>query len=329
LLDFSNVGIGYATAQILLLQGCTIILACRDVKKAQKARDGLLFQLQLHKPDLWFDKGAERVIVIEDKCDLADLDAVRRYASAIIDKLQASSKGIDYLINNAGMLPNTYQLSPQGFELTYASNMLGSFLLTSLLLPSMKQDGRIIQTSSAAVYFALKVREDDLNGERFLLRGWQKKHEGQPMNYLRSMAVYSQSKAMQAVFTLSLQDKLLTCSEYAGKDITVHACHPGLVTSTLWNRSDVSSSARSLYRLFTYLTSFVIYKFGIREQEAAVNLVYLATAEKPAQLEYRGKFWDRLHTKYLPASILDQAGRNKVWKRWELDAGLSKDEKLV
>lgn len=308
--------------------------------------------MQLRRPDLWFAGGRERVILLEDAaCDLSDLESVRKFASALASELAKRNKEgkrgtIDYLINNAGMVPHVHGTSKQGHEITYATNMLGAFLLTHLLLTLMSEDGRVVQCSSGALYFARaehpghhhesRRRSSHRNGtsSSFPANGIATLHErkskrseahkDREMSFYESMALYASSKAQQAMFTITLQERLSDGDhEHSKKNISVHACHPGLVTSTIWKRYDTTASwLRTTIMQLSFITSFTVRWFGIREEQGALNLVWLATAEKPHDPKHRGQFWDRMKRKHLPVSVTDRAVREATWAMWERDSGV-------
>jgi len=124
----ANSGIGLAVAQILGSRGAEIVLACRDRDKGRAAA----------RTVPGHDKG--RVDV--RRVDLTDLESVRAFA----DGLTAQTGPIDVLVNNAGVLGAPYRLTPEGVDQHFAANHLGHFLLTTLLLPSIRE--RVVITGS-------------------------------------------------------------------------------------------------------------------------------------------------------------------------------------
>jgi NAD(P)-dependent dehydrogenase (short-subunit alcohol dehydrogenase family) len=124
-------GLGKATAEGLARLGATVRLVVRDAALAAPT----LADLRHEIPDATF---------LADECDIADLDAVRRYAAGLTDPIHA-------LIHNAGVLPAHRTESPQGHELTLATHVLGPLLLTELLRPNLA-DGRVILVASGGMY---------------------------------------------------------------------------------------------------------------------------------------------------------------------------------
>src|SRR6202140_4176273 len=109
-------GIGRVTSRELAQAGRTVVMLCRDVRAAQGVREQIIGQLP-----------AAAIYVVQ--CDLASLASVRSSAEAV----RARFGAIGLLINNAGMVSSRRRMSIDGFDLTFATNHLGPFLLTALL----------------------------------------------------------------------------------------------------------------------------------------------------------------------------------------------------
>ena len=182
-------GLGLATALGLLRLGATVHLVVRDPGKAAGVRADLLRQVP---------GGAVEI----HRCDVADLDDVRRFAG----DFAARVPHLDVLVHNAGALPTTRAESPQGHELTMALHVLGPTLMTELLLPSLAgRDARVILVTSGGMY-AQRLRDDDPE----YLRG----------DYSGTTA-YARSKRAQVELLPLLQDR------WGAAGVTVHATHPG------------------------------------------------------------------------------------------------------
>ena len=188
-----NSGIGRATARELARKGATVVLACRDLRKAQTARAGILGAV----PD-----GKVEVA----KLDLADLSSVRAFAKAELDRRTP----LDLLVNNAGRFVPTRQTTADGFELTLGGNHLGHFALTGLLLPALLDTpaARVVSVSSIA-HKSGRIDFDDLQGEH-------KKY--------RPFAVYAQSKLANLLFGLELDRRFRRAGVAAHSIIA----HPGV-----------------------------------------------------------------------------------------------------
>jgi NAD(P)-dependent dehydrogenase (short-subunit alcohol dehydrogenase family) len=136
--------------------------------------------------------------------DLADLGSVRAFAGAWQGDL-------DILVNNAGVMATPERRTRDGFELQIATNHLGPFALTNLLLPSITD--RVV-TVSSGVHRIGRMRLDDLNWERARYMRW---------------GAYSQSKLANLLFTGELQRRL----DAAGSPVRALAAHPGYAATNL------------------------------------------------------------------------------------------------
>src|SRR5262245_2363025 len=113
----ANSGLGLATTRQLAKRGAHVVMAVRNESKGRQALAGLADELPGARLEL-------RLL------DLADLDSVRAYA----DRVHADGLRVDVLVNNAGVMMPPRTLSPQRHESQFASNHLGHFALTGLLL---------------------------------------------------------------------------------------------------------------------------------------------------------------------------------------------------
>lgn len=191
----ANVGIGKETAMDIARRGARVILACRDLEKAEKAAASIREQT-----------GNGNVLV--HKLDLASLESVRAFAK----KIQDTETQLDVLVNNAGIMRCPKWKTEEGFEMQFGVNHLGHFLLTNLLLELLKKSApsRIVNVSSI-VHTKGKINFDDINMDQ--------KYD--------SAASYSQSKLANVLFTRELA-KLLV-----GTGVTANSLHPGVVLTDL------------------------------------------------------------------------------------------------
>ncbi|HET8705508.1 MAG TPA: SDR family NAD(P)-dependent oxidoreductase, partial [Pseudomonadales bacterium] len=129
-----NSGIGKATAKALARAGATVIIACRD---AYKAHDAVA--------EIQADTGSSKVEFMP--LDLADFNSIRNFTQLFLAKYSK----LHVLINNAGVIFLRKNLTENGFEAQFGINHLGHFLLTNLLLDTLKKSApsRIITVSSA------------------------------------------------------------------------------------------------------------------------------------------------------------------------------------
>jgi NAD(P)-dependent dehydrogenase (short-subunit alcohol dehydrogenase family) len=209
-------GIGLETARVLARRGATVILACRQVDRAERIADAIradAIRADGTRADGTRAAGSPdsvRVVPL----DLADLASVRAAAAEIA----ACCPRLDLLINNAGVMSPPYQRTEDGFELTFAVNHLGPFALTGLLLNQLlaAPGARVVTVSSVAHRYGT-MHFDDLNFE----------------GGYADEAAYGQSKLANLLFTYELQARLTG----AGAQLSALAAHPGVVRTDLWRTS--------------------------------------------------------------------------------------------
>jgi NAD(P)-dependent dehydrogenase (short-subunit alcohol dehydrogenase family) len=196
----ANSGIGLATASMLAARGATVVLACRDNEKAGRAADQIVART-----------GAEPAMVRVVRLDLAALTSIR----AAADEIRSSFCTLDLLINNAAVMRPPCQRSADGLELTFATNHLGHFALTGLLLDRLlaAPGSRIVTVSSVGHRDGI-MRWIDLQFE----------------DGYRADDAYAQSKLANLLFTFELQ----ACLQEAGACTIALAAHPGLARTSLW-----------------------------------------------------------------------------------------------
>jgi NAD(P)-dependent dehydrogenase (short-subunit alcohol dehydrogenase family) len=200
-------GLGLETAKVLARRAATVVLACRNPAKAERAADLIRAE-----------DGRASVRVIH--LDLASLTSIRAAASEI----RATCPRLDLLINNAGVMGVPQQRTEDGFELTFGTNHLGHFALTGLVLDRLLATaGSRIVTVSSAGHTGGVMRFDDLHFER----GY------------RATPAYWQSKLANLLFTYELQARL----DAAGAPTIALAAHPGVVRTDLWRTSSALERA--------------------------------------------------------------------------------------
>ena len=193
-------GIGTAVATELAARGAHVVLAVRDTAKGARTAAAIA------GTDA---KGAGAKGTTEvRRLDLADLASVRDFAAGWTGP-------IDLLINNAGVSTPDRRLSADGFELQFATNHLGPFALTTLLLPQIT--GRVVTVSSQAERTG-RLDFDDLNWERT------------PYKQTRA---YGNSKLANLLFTAELQRRLTA----SGSPVRAMAAHPGFVDTAMYDES--------------------------------------------------------------------------------------------
>jgi NAD(P)-dependent dehydrogenase (short-subunit alcohol dehydrogenase family) len=255
----ANTGIGRAAAEGLASRGAHVILACRNPEKAETARREITEKTS--NPNVRF------VIV-----DFANQKSIRDFARTLPeDRLHV-------LVNNAGIWTRKRQESPDGIELTWATNVLGYFLLTSLLLDRLKKaaPARIVNVASDL------ARDLDLTDVEFKRRPY------------KGITVYAQSKQANRMWTRALARRL------EGSSVTANSMHPGGVKTELVGKSGgLLGSVASVYMNFA----------GRSWEKGADTVVWLSASPEVHGLT--GKFfYDR---KERPCRFDNPKEEEKLW----------------
>jgi dehydrogenase/reductase SDR family member 12 len=232
-------GLGLAAAEGFARLGAAVRLLARSEQRGERARATVVER-----------SGNSDVQV--SLCDLSDLEAVRLLA----ERFSAQTPRLDVLVNNAGAMAGERTLSVDGIELTFATNVLGPFLLTNLLVPLLEQSkpARIVNVSSGGMY-TQRIHPDDL----------QMAHED-----FDGPAAYARTKRAQVILTE------LWAKRLRGTGVVVHAMHPGWV--------DTPGLKSSLPRFYS-LTKRLLRT----PQEGADTIVWLGAAVEPGRSS--GGFW--------------------------------------
>ena len=197
----ANSGIGYEAALALAKKGANVVLACRSPERSQAAADRIR-------------AAAPKANLELAPLDLSSLRSVRSFA----EWFQRTHERLDVLVNNAGVMAIPRQLTEDGFELQLATNHLGHFALTGLLLGRMLTSAnagapsRIVNVSSM-VHTIGRFDWSDLQMER---------------RYSKWLA-YGRSKLANLLFTYELARRL----EARGAPVIAVACHPGYAATNL------------------------------------------------------------------------------------------------
>lgn len=192
----ANTGIGRETALDLATRGAKVYLACRDLSKAEATKQDIVQQ-----------SGNVNVFVMS--LDLSSLESVRKF----VTEYQQRETKLHILINNAGVMAiEGRQTTKDGLEMQIGTNHFGHFLLTMLLLDTIKASApaRIINVSSSAHKFG-EINRKDLQSEKCYSK-W---------------SAYCQSKLANVLFTRELSNRL------TGTNVTANSLHPGAVRTDL------------------------------------------------------------------------------------------------
>jgi NAD(P)-dependent dehydrogenase (short-subunit alcohol dehydrogenase family) len=217
----ANSGLGLETARVLAAHGATVVLAGRNPVTIAAAAD----ELRREQPDATVDTA---------ELDLASLAAVKTAAEG----LAARYPRLDLLINNAGVMFAPYSLTKDGYELQFATNHLGHFALTGLLLPSLLAvPGSRVVTLSSNGHRAGRMNFADLQAAR---------------HYNRYTA-YGRSKLANLLFTYELQRRL---AKARAKTLAL-AAHPGTARTNLTRHMSALSNVAMNTR-FGALNSWMV-----------------------------------------------------------------------
>jgi NAD(P)-dependent dehydrogenase (short-subunit alcohol dehydrogenase family) len=190
-------GIGRAVAEALAAAGITVAIVARDAVRGEQART-----------EISAATGSQCVELFVG--DLSDLASVQGLAAAVAE----AHPSLDVVVHCAAVYNARRTVTDDGFETMFATNVLGAFLLTNLLLEQLRASGSarvIVLTAPSTV----RLDFDDLQGER----------------RFRSLTAFGATKAADLLFTFELARRL------EGTGVTANAVHPGLVRTNLMRQS--------------------------------------------------------------------------------------------
>ena len=195
----ANSGLGKESAFALAKLGAEIVLAVRDTNKGQSVKNQILNQ-------------TPSAVIEVAALDLMDLDSVRKFAAS------QSTKPIDVLLNNAGIMAVPFEKTKDGFESQMGTNHLGHFLLTELLFDAISRGSnpRIVNVSSSAHRLG-KLKTGDINELNVSKENYS------------PWTVYGNSKLVNLLFTNELVRRL----KLVNSNITVAVAHPGYANTNL------------------------------------------------------------------------------------------------
>jgi NAD(P)-dependent dehydrogenase (short-subunit alcohol dehydrogenase family) len=261
-------GIGLAAAEALAARGANVAIVGRNEVRTKAAQT------------LVRAGAAPGATVSTHIADLSSQAAVRKLAAEILaryDKLHV-------LVNNAGAMYTTRQVSADGIELTWAVNHLAPFLLTKLLLNRLKASApsRIITTASDA-HLGATIPFDDLNAER---------------SY-RGFGRYKETKLANILFTSELARRL------EGSNVTAHCFHPGLVASG-FNRNN---------GLLMDVAMLLLRPISRNVQQGAETLVWLVAS--PDVVSTNGRYYVDMQSRLPSPEAQDIAAARRLWEMSE------------
>ncbi|XP_044738480.1 retinol dehydrogenase 13-like [Chrysoperla carnea] len=264
----ANTGIGKETARELAKRGGKIVMACRDMEKCEEARKEIVLE-------------SKNKYVYCRPCDLASIKSIHEF----VKRFNTEHNRLDILINNAGVMRCPKLQTTEGFELQLGVNHLGHFLLTNLLLDTLKKSSpsRIVNLSSRA-HVSGKINIEDLNSDKSYDPG----------------QAYNQSKLANILFTMELAKRL------EGTGVTVNAVHPGVVDTELIRHIDMLKN--SLVAFFYKPFSWLLFKTPI---QGAQTTLYAAL--DPSLEKVTGKYFSDVAEKEVAPQAKDDVTAKWLW----------------
>lgn len=255
----ANTGIGKVVARELARSGATVVMACRSEERGRAAREEI-------------SKATGNAHVEVMPLDLSSKASVRAFAKAFMAKYSR----LDVLVNNAGAWGMERQVSADGLEMQWATNVLGPHLLTSLLVEPLKAArGRLVNVASTA---AGGLDLEDVGYEKRAYSG---------------VKAYSATKQANRMLTWAWADRL------KAEGITANALSPGLVNTEL-NRG-----AGGIFKALFTLTKL----FAKTPEQGADTIVWLASSPEVAGVT--GKFFE--NRKELTCKFREPAQVSRLW----------------
>ena len=266
-------GLGEAACEQLALSGARVHMVVRNVDKGEDVKAAISERT-----------GGELRVW---RCDLSDLDSIREFCNGFAEAVPE----LGALVHNAGAMPGEREQSPQGFELGFATNVLGPFLMTGELLPVLRAGvpARVITVSSGGMYTAgldvddLELKNRDYDPQRF----------------------YAHTKRCEVILSELWAERL------AGSGIGFHSMHPGWAATP-----GLESSMPGFFKLTKPLLR--------SSAEGADTISWLVSASEPGSSS--GLFWhDRAPrpTHRSAKTRESDADRERLWRECERLTGWS------
>ncbi|XP_057480237.1 short-chain dehydrogenase TIC 32 B, chloroplastic-like isoform X2 [Actinidia eriantha] len=269
-------GIGAETARVLAKRGVKVVIPARDVKRAAEVRESI----QKESPEA-------EIILLE--IDLSSFASVKRFCSEFL----SLGLPLNILINNAGKFSQKLEFSEDKIEMTFATNYLGHFLLTELLMEKMLEtaantgiQGRIINVSSVIHTW---VKRDNFCFSKML----------NPKSYNGTRA-YAQSKLANILHTKEVARKL----KARNARVTVNAVHPGIVKTGII-RDHKGCITDSLF--------FLASKLLKTTPQAASTTCYVALSPRTEGVS--GKYFADCNESYCSALANDESEAQNLWRQ--------------
>ncbi len=261
----ANSGIGRVTATEIAKMGAQVAIVCRNEKKAKAVQEDINALTGINNCDLFV-------------CDFSSHASIRNFAT----EFRAKYDKVDVLINNAGTILGERQINEDGYEMMFATNHLGYFLVTHYLLDLLKnaESARVVNVASLAHRFTT-MRWEDMHAEKRFIPFMQ----------------YGFSKLCNILFNKELSKQLKNST-----NITVNCLHPGNINSNFGRSGEP-------------LLKFVMEKFGFiltTPEKGAETTIYLATS--PEVKGKTGKYWYRKNPTIPSFDAISSENSHRLWE---------------
>lgn len=281
----ANSGLGFETAKKIAKASkeYQIILACRNLEKAENAGDAIALE-----------SGNQQIYAME--LDTSSLRSVRDFAQKYIDSGYGS---IDVLLCNAGINGTNAGITADGFDVVFETNHLGHFLLTSLLLPHMADDGMIFSTSSDM---------HDAPMKKMVWKGTEAlAHPDEDL--AKDTIRYSYSKLCNLYFVYELAERL----HQTGSKIRVNAFNPGLMKTNFMPLTKASMA---------FVKTTMPERYGDLEKSSDA---YAQLVTEEGLVTASGQYYDRsIHAKKSSDLSYHMENAKELWeKSTEYVSGMS------
>jgi NAD(P)-dependent dehydrogenase (short-subunit alcohol dehydrogenase family) len=259
LITGGNSGIGKATAIGIAKTGATVVIACRDKVKGQAAVE-----------DIKKASGNKKIELLI--MDLASFKSVKEAAA----EFKSRFKQLHVLINNAAVFLRNREVTEDGLEKTFQTNYLSHFLLTHLLLDTLKASAPAHIINVASKHTGIKINFDDL----------------QTTQGYSFMKAVGPTKLGLIMFTKELAKKL------EGTGVTVNSLHPGLAKSNILNQ-------------VPGFVKFIFTLLSTSPEKCAETSIYLATS--PEAQNVNGKYFEKKKEVPTGANANNEADIKRLW----------------
>ncbi|WP_461175097.1 SDR family NAD(P)-dependent oxidoreductase [Arthrobacter sp. Z1-9] len=287
-------GLGKAVASGLAREGAAVVVVGRSLARAEAAMAGIGALV----PDARLEPLA---------CDLSAQSSIRRAASDFLSRHDR----LDVLVNAAGVFRKERHVTPDGLELTFATNVVAYFLLTDLLLDALKRAGTQEKANTGTAGRSGPAGSPSAAGSPARIVNVASRYGNTTLDFDDLQTAKGKYSYLRSTPPTMLARVLLT-QEFAerlrGTGVVANAVHPGLVKNTALLQ-DVGGPFR-----------WVTNTFGAPAEKAADTAVWLATS--PDTAEVSGKLWAKRKELPTPGMGSDPEARRRLWEACSRLTGL-------